>query len=120
MKSIAATLRILYAPASDQWQIKGKSVDRFNPTANFTYGTERVSAYRLLEDALNQRSTKIYDTIIDIDGKERRVVNQEQTILAQQKQDAIKEAFQSWISVTPCAGKRWSQSTMSDLTVSAS
>lgn len=94
-------IKILYAPASDQWQIKGKSVDRFNPTANFTYGTERVSAYRLLEDALNQRSTKIYDTIIDIDGKERRVVNQEQTILAQQKQDAIKEAFQSWIFRDP-------------------
>lgn len=94
-------IKVLYSPVTDQWRIKGKTLDSNNPVANVTYGTERASAYRLLEDALNQRTTKIYDTVPGENGEDRRVENPEQTILAQQKQDSIKEAFQSWIFRDP-------------------
>lgn len=95
------SVQVQYAEVTGEWSIKGKSVDYGNPVANVTYGTERASAYRLLEDSLNQRSTKIYDTIVDLQGNEKRVVNKEQTILAQQKQDAIKDAFKDWIFRDP-------------------
>ncbi len=95
------SIQVQYAEVTDEWSIKGKSVDFGNPVTNVTYGTERASAYRLLEDSLNQRSTKIYDTIVDFQGNEKRVVNKEQTILAQQKQDAIKDAFKDWIFRDP-------------------
>lgn len=74
-----------------------KSLDTFgNTRVTATYGTARANAYRLLEDALNLRDTKIYDTIQDADG-EHRVLNKKETMLAQQKQDMIKEAFKEWI-----------------------
>ncbi len=94
-------IKVMYAETTGEWNIKGKSVDSGNVTANVTYGTKRVTAYRLLEDALNQRQTKIYDTIRDENGNERRVINRNETILAQQKQDAIKTAFQEWIFKDP-------------------
>lgn len=94
-------IAVQYAESTGEWNIKGKSIDAGNITANVTYGTERASAYRLLEDALNQRQTKIYDTRIDENGNERRVINRNQTILAQQKQDAIKQAFKDWIFKDP-------------------
>ena len=94
-------IAVQYAESTGEWNIKGKSIDAGNITANVTYGTERASAYRLLEDALNQRQTKIYDTRIDENGNERRVINRNQTILAQQKQDAIKQAFKDWIFKNP-------------------
>lgn len=94
-------IAVQYAESTGEWNIKGKSIDAGNITANVTYGTERASAYRLLEDALNQRQTKIYDTKIDENGNERRVINRNQTILAQQKQDAIKQAFKDWIFKDP-------------------
>ncbi|MCD7736082.1 MAG: hypothetical protein LUI07_03810 [Lachnospiraceae bacterium] len=94
-------IKVMYAESTDEWNIKGKSVDSGNVTANVTFGTKRVTAYRLLEDALNQRQTKIYDTIRDENGNERRVINRNETILAQQKQDAIKTAFQEWIFKDP-------------------
>ena len=94
-------IKVLYSPITDQWRIKGKTLDSNNPVANVTYGTKRASAYRLLEDALNQRTTKIYDTVPGENGEDRRLENPEQTILAQQKQDAIKEAFQSWVFRDP-------------------
>lgn len=94
-------IKVMYAETTGEWNIKGKSVDSGNVTANVTYGTKRVTAYRLLEDALNQRQAKIYDTIRDENGNERRVINRNETILAQQKQDAIKTAFQEWIFKDP-------------------
>ena len=76
-----------------QWNIKGKNVDSSsNPRITSTYGTQRANAYRLLEDALNLRDTKIYDIIEDADG-EHRVLNRKETTLAQQKQELIKEDF---------------------------
>ena len=66
-----------------------------------TYGTERANAYKILEDTLNLRDVRIYDTITDADGKEKRVLNSKETTLAQQKQQAIKDAFQEWIWKDP-------------------
>ena len=101
MYSWRHSIQVQYAEITGEWSIKGKYVDSGNPVASVTYGTDRASAYRLLEDSLNQRSTKIYDVIHDLDGNEKRVVNKEQTILAQQKQDAIKDAFRDWIFRDP-------------------
>lgn len=78
------------------WNISGKSLDRGNPLVTNTYGTLRVNAYKLLEDALNLRDTKIYDTIHDADG-DHRVLNKQETMLAQQAQESIREAFKQWI-----------------------
>lgn len=69
--------------------------------ATITYGTERANALRILEDTLNLRDVRIYDTVQDVDGKERRVLNQKETTLAQQKQQAIKERFQEWVWAEP-------------------
>ena len=66
-----------------------------------TYGTERANAYKILEDTLNLRDVRIYDTIEDADGREKRVLNSKETTLAQQKQQAIKDAFQEWIWKDP-------------------
>ena len=91
-------IEISYVPYTAEWQVSRKSMVRYNDVAAFTtYGTDRASAYRLLEDALNLRDIRIYDTIEDADGRERRVLNSKETTLAQQKQQAIKEAFRDWI-----------------------
>ena len=97
----SSRIAVEYAEISGEWSIRNKTRDSSNVLATSTYGTKRASAYRLLEDSLNQRSTKIYDTVHDMDGNERRVLNQEETILAQQKQDAIKQAFKDWIFKDP-------------------
>ena len=86
-----------YVPVTGAWNITNKSLDFNNPTANTQYGTDRRNAYRIIEDSLNLRDVKVYDTVIDVDGREKRVLNQKQTILAQQKQTAIREAFRDWI-----------------------
>lgn len=94
---LGSRIEVKYAPVNGQWNISGKSLDTFgNTRVTATYGTARANAYRLLEDALNLRDTKIYDTIQDADG-EHRVLNKKETMLAQQKQDMIKEAFKEWI-----------------------
>ncbi|MCD7744129.1 MAG: DEAD/DEAH box helicase family protein [Lachnospiraceae bacterium] len=90
-------IKVLYSKHTGQWQIAGKSFDKYNVKTNSTYGTKRANGYRLLEDALNMRDTKIYDTVTDDDGKEKRVLNQNETTLAQQKQELIKDAFKDWI-----------------------
>ena len=90
-------IKVQYAEVTGQWNIKGKNVDSSNnPLTTSTYGTQRTNAYRLLEDALNLRDTKIYDTIHDADG-EHRVLNRKETTLAQQKQELIREEFKDWI-----------------------
>ena len=90
-------IKVQYAEVTGQWNVMGKSVDSYgNALVTSTYGTQRANAYRLLEDALNLRDTKIYDTIQDADG-EHRELNRKETMLAQQKQELIKEKFKEWI-----------------------
>ena len=92
------SIEVRYSPITAEWQISGKSaVSRNNVAAYTTYGTERASAYRILEETLNLKDIRIYDTVEDPNGKEKRVLNKKETTLAQQKQQAIKDAFQDWI-----------------------
>jgi N12 class adenine-specific DNA methylase len=92
---------VRFSPASGEWNISSKSRDSYgNVRVKMTYGTDRANGYRLLEDALNLRDTRIYDTIEE-DGKDKRVLNKRETMLAQQKQDAIKAAFKEWIFRDP-------------------
>ena len=93
---IGSSIKATYSEISGAWNISGKSLDRSNPRVTNTYGTMRGNGYRLLEDALNLRDTKIYDTVYE-DGKERRVLNKKETMLAQQAQEAIRDAFKQWI-----------------------
>lgn len=90
-----------YSEFTAEWNISGKSVDSSNINSYYTYGTDRANAYKIIEDTLNLRDVRIYDTLTDADGKERRVLNAKETTLAQQKQQAIKDAFQDWIWKTP-------------------
>lgn len=91
-------VKVNYAPATAEWFIDGKSGIPYNDVAaHTTYGTARASAYRILEDTLNLRDVRVYDTVQDADGKEKRVLNKNETTLAQQKQQAIKNAFWDWI-----------------------
>ena len=91
-------IEVNYSPFSAEWNITGKSQPSYSDVnAYMTYGTERANAYKILEDTLNLRDVRIYDTVTDPDGKERRVLNSKETTLAQQKQQAIKDAFQDWI-----------------------
>ena len=95
-------IEISYVPYTAEWQVSRKSMVRYNDVAAFTtYGTDRASAYRLLEDALNLRNIRIYDTIEDADGRERRVLNAKETTLAAQKQQLIRDAFKDWIWKDP-------------------
>ena len=77
-----------------------------------TYGTERANAYKILEDSLNLRDVRIYDTVEDADGKERRVLNAKETTLAAQKQQAIRERSRIGFGAIRSGGRRWSTSTM--------
>ena len=96
----------------------GKSVDSYgNALVTSTYGTQRANAYRLLEDALNLRDTKIYDTVQDAEG-EHRELNRKETMLAQQKQELIKEELRSGYLKTCTDGKISVRSIMNDLTAS--
>ena len=91
-------IEVKYSSFTAEWQITGKtSVPYSDVAANTTYGTSRANAYKILEDSLNLRDVRIYDTIEDADGKERRVLNAKETTLAAQKQQAIREAFRDWI-----------------------
>ena len=92
------SIQVNYSPFSAEWNITGKSQPSYSDVnAYMTYGTDRANAYKILEDTLNLRDVRIYDTVTDPDGKERRVLNSKETTLAQQKQQAIKDAFQDWI-----------------------
>ena len=92
------SIEVHYTPFTAEWQISGKNVVGQNNVAAYsTYGTSRANAYKILEDSLNLRDVRIYDTVEDADGKERRVLNAKETTLAAQKQQAIREAFKDWI-----------------------
>ena len=94
---VGSKVKVQYAEVTGQWNVMGKNVDSYgNALVTSTYGTQRANAYRLLEDALNLRDTKIYDTVQDADG-EHRELNRKETMLAQQKQELIKEEFKEWI-----------------------
>ena len=89
---------VTYSAFTAEWNIMNKNaVSYSNIAAYMTYGTERANAYKILEDTLNLRDVRIYDTKHDADGRERRVLNSKETTLAQQKQQAIKDAFRDWI-----------------------
>ncbi len=96
------SITVKFAPMTAQWQITGKTnTGRSDVTAYTTYGTDRANAYRILEDTLNLRDIRIYDIVEDADGKQKRVLNKKETTLAQQKQQAIKDAFRDWIWKDP-------------------
>ena len=92
------SLEVNYSEFTAEWNISGKNSIPYNDiNARMTYGTDCANAYKILEDTLNLRDVRIYDTIRDADGREKRVLNSKETTLAQQKQQAIKEAFRDWI-----------------------
>ena len=92
------TIEVKFSELTAEWRINGKSSPSQNDVAAYTtYGTERANAYRILEETLNLKDIRIYDTIEDADGKQKRVLNKKETTLAQQKQQAIKDAFRDWI-----------------------
>ncbi len=94
---VGSKVKVQYAEVTGQWNVMGKNVDSYgNALVTSTYGMQRANAYRLLEDALNLRDTKIYDTVQDAEG-EHRELNRKETMLAQQKQELIKEEFKEWI-----------------------
>ena len=95
---LRGTIDVNYSAYTAEWQITGKTQIPYNNIAAYTtYGTDRANAYRILEDSLNLRDVRIYDTVEDADGKERRVLNAKETTLATQKQQAIRDAFKDWI-----------------------
>lgn len=90
------TIGVQFSGVTGEWNIKGKNADFGNTLVNMTYGTSRVNAYKILEDSLNLKDTRVYDTIEE-DGKEKRVLNKKETMIASQKQEAIREAFKDWV-----------------------
>ena len=91
---------IQFSDVTGQWNVKGKNADFGNSLVNMTYGTSRRNAYQILEDSLNLKDSRVYDTIME-DGKEKRVLNKKETTLAAQKQDTIREAFKDWVFRDP-------------------
>ena len=95
-------IEVKFSEMTAEWRINGKSAPSYNDVAAYmTYGTDRANAYRILEETLNLKDIRIYDTVEDPDGKQKRVLNKKETTLAQQKQQAIKEAFRDWIWKDP-------------------
>ncbi|HFI0526120.1 TPA: helicase-related protein [Streptococcus suis] len=90
-------IKVKFSHLTSEWNVEGKSKDRGNDLAEMTYGTSRVSAYKLIEDALNLKETKVFDQILNPDGSKTSVLNKKETMLAGQKQELIKEEFKNWI-----------------------
>ena len=90
-------IKVHYSKYTSEWNISGKSEDSGNIKAINTYGTARANAYKIIETTLNLKDVRIFDTVIDIDGKEQRVLNTKETAMAQAKQDLIKNKFEDWI-----------------------
>ena len=92
------SIEVKFSPYTAEWRITGKTNPSYNDVACYvTYGTDRANAYKILEETLNLKDIRIYDTVEDADGKKRRVLNKKETTLAQQKQQAIKDAFRDWV-----------------------
>lgn len=90
-------IKVKFSNLTSEWNVEGKSKDRGNDLAEMTYGTSRVSAYKLIEDALNLKETKVFDQIVNPDGSKTSVLNKKETLLAGQKQELLKEEFKNWI-----------------------
>lgn len=94
-------IKVNFSPFSSEWNITNKSGDRGNVKANSTYGTSRINAYQIIEQTLNLKDVRIFDYVIDDDGKKKPVLNKKETAIAMEKQDAIKQAFKDWIWSDP-------------------
>lgn len=99
-------IHIRYSKVTGEWNVSEKSIDRSNIRASNTYGTGRINAYKIIEDTLNLRDVRIFDTQYDADGRETRVLNKKETAIAQDKQDLIKQKFQEWIWAEPSRRER--------------
>ena len=93
-------MKVQFSDVTGEWNVKGKNADYGNSLVNMTYGTSRRNAYQILEDSLNLKDSRVYDTITE-DGKEKRVLNKKETMIASQKQEAIREAFKDWVFRDP-------------------
>lgn len=92
------SIKVHYSPVTGEWCVEGKSAVGANDVNAYnTYGTQRMNAYKILENTLNLRDVRVYDKVVDVDGTERRVLNSKETTLAQQKQQVIKDAFKDWL-----------------------
>lgn len=94
-------IHVRYSPFTAEWRIEGKSKDGGNDLANMTYGTSRVNAYKIIEDALNLKETKVWDRVTNPDGSRSSILNKKETMLASQKQELLKEEFKNWIFKDP-------------------
>ena len=94
-------IKVRYSDITSEWYVENKSSDRANVKAYSTYGTDRINAYKIIEQTLNLKDVKIFDTYEDEDGNNQRVLNRRETAIAQAKQDSIKQAFQDWIWSDP-------------------
>ena len=95
-------IKVQYSPVTAEWHLTDKNADYNNAAASITYGTDRINAYKIIEETLNLKDVRIFDTVSDPStGREVRVLNKKETILAQQKQQAIKDAFRDWIWKDP-------------------
>lgn len=99
-------IRVRYSPVTGEWNVSEKSLDRSNIRVFNTYGTKRVSAYKIVEDTLNLRDVRVFDTVQDENGNGQRVLNKKETAIAQDKQDQIKEKFQEWVWSDPARRER--------------
>jgi len=99
---LRSTIEVKFSSFTAEWQVTGKTrVNSHDVAAYVTYGTDRANAYRILEESLNLKDIRIYDTVEDADGKQKRILNKKETTLAQQKQQAIKDAFRDWVWKDP-------------------
>ena len=95
---VSQNIKVHYSPVTGEWRIDGKSAAGVSDVNAYnTYGTQRMNAYKILENALNLRDVRVYDKVVDVDGTERRVLNSKETTIAQQKQQVIKDAFKDWL-----------------------
>lgn len=99
-------INVHYSPLTAEWNISNKNSDYGNVTANVTYGTKRINGYKIIEETLNLKDVRIFDTVQDEYGNDKRVLNKKETVLAQQKQQLIKDAFHDWIWKDPARRER--------------
>ena len=102
----SSKIKVQYSPLTAEWNISNKNSDYGNVTANVTYGTKRINGYKIIEETLNLKDVRIFDTVQDEYGNEKRVLNKKETVLAQQKQQLIKDAFRDWIWKDPARRER--------------
>lgn len=102
----SSKIKVHYSQLTAQWRISSKTGDYGNVTANVTYGTKRINAYKIIEETLNLKDVRIFDTVYDESSGEKRVLNRNETVLAQQKQQLIKDAFRDWIWKDPARRER--------------